>query len=72
MRHRNAHPDFLLKKGGYLSEEYREKSVDDMIYLSRFYGYMILAMAGFQDLEPQFPPPFAEWKATVKIEPPQK
>jgi hypothetical protein len=72
MRHRNAHPDFLVEKGGYLSEEYREKSVDDMIYLSRFYGYMILAMAGFQDLEPQFPPPFAEWKGTVKIGPPQK
>jgi hypothetical protein len=57
LRHRNAHPDWLFSQGGYLSEEQLEKSLDDMIFLSRFYGYMILALAGFKDLEPIFPKP---------------
>jgi hypothetical protein len=68
LRHRNAHPDWLFSQGGALSEEERAKSLDDMIFLSRFYGYMILALADFKDLEPRFPKPHKEWGAPVVIE----
>jgi len=46
-----------------------EKSLDDMIFLSRFYGYMILALAGFRDLKPDFPKPHSEWSPAIKIYP---
>ncbi len=69
LRDRNAHPDWLFTKGGSLSEEEREKSLDSMIFLSRFYGYMILALAGFKDLKPYFPIPHSEWGAAVIITP---
>ncbi len=55
LRHRNAHPDWLFTERGYLSKEQREKSLNDMIFLSRFYGYIILAIAGIKDYEPRFP-----------------
>jgi uncharacterized membrane protein len=55
LRHRNAHPDWLTSDDGALSKTRLQESYADMIYLSRFYGYMILAMAGFKDLEPWFP-----------------
>jgi hypothetical protein len=32
-----------------------KKSSLGLIFLSRFYGYMILAMAGVKDLQPLFP-----------------
>ncbi len=54
LRNRNAHPDWLISPGGSLSEEELSKSLDDMIFLSRFYGYMILALAGYKNLEPEF------------------
>lgn len=38
------------------------------ILLSRFYGYMILALAGFKDLEPKFPIPFNKWGAIMTME----
>ncbi|MEA5510200.1 hypothetical protein VB715_10545 [Crocosphaera sp. UHCC 0190] len=60
LRHRNAHPDWLFTQGGYLSKEQMEKSLDDMIFLSRFYGYMILAIAGVKELKPEFPSPHKE------------
>jgi hypothetical protein len=67
LRNRNAHPDWLFSQGGYLSEEEMEKSLDDMIFLSRFYGYMILALAGFKELEPRFPSSHKEWKPLMTI-----
>ena len=61
LRHPNAHPDWLKRHGGALSPKEQADSLDDMIYLTRFYGYMILAMAGFKNLEPRFPAPIAQW-----------
>ncbi len=67
LRNRNAHPDWLISPGGSLSKEEMSKSLDDMIFLSRFYGYMILALAGFRNLKPQFPAPHKEWKPMATI-----
>jgi hypothetical protein len=55
LRHRNAHPDWLTTPSGALSKKELKESTKDLIFLSRFYGYMILALAGFKDLEPLFP-----------------
>lgn len=55
LRHRNAHPDWLTSPDGTLSKEQLKESYAASIFLSRFYGYMILGMAGFKDLEPSFP-----------------
>jgi hypothetical protein len=38
-----------------MSDDKMEKSLDDMILLSRFYGYMILALSGKKGLTPIFP-----------------
>jgi hypothetical protein len=55
LRHRNAHPDWLTTPNGVLSKEELKESTKDLIFLSRFYGYMILALAGFKEVEPLFP-----------------
>jgi hypothetical protein len=55
LRHRNAHPDWLATEGGAFSKQKMKASMQDMSFLSRFYGYMILALAGFKDLKPLFP-----------------
>jgi len=68
LRHRNAHPDWLYGQGGSLSPESVERSVDDMIILSRFYGFMILALAGFKGLKPAFPSPQKDWSSLMTIE----
>ena len=60
LRDRNAHPDWLYEKSGSLSENEIAKSFNDMIYLSRFYGYMILALAEFRDINPNFPARYDE------------
>ncbi len=62
LRDKNAHPDWLFTQGGSLSDEETEKSLDQMIFLSRFYGYMILAVVGVKDLKPVFPKPHKEWR----------
>ena len=67
MRNRNAHPDWLIKKEGSLSEESLSIALDDIIFLSRFYGYMILALAGLKNFEPRFPPPHKKWKPMATI-----
>jgi hypothetical protein len=67
LRDRNAHPDWLFSQGGSLSEAEQVQSLDNMILLSRFYGYMILALAGFNNLEPIFPPPHATWGAAATV-----
>ena len=65
LRHRNAHPDWLYTERGALSDEQLAISLDDRILISRFCGYMILALAGFNDLEPVFPRPHKEWGAPL-------
>ena len=55
VRNKNAHPDWLTSDDGGMSKSQLEKSLSDMTFVSRFYGYMILAMAGFINLEPNFP-----------------
>jgi hypothetical protein len=67
LRHRNAHPDWLFSQGGSLSEAEQVQSLDNMILLSRFYGYMILALAGFKNLDPIFPPPHETWGAAATV-----
>jgi len=67
LRDRNAHPDWLFSQGGSLSEAEQVQSLDSMILLSRFYGYMILALAGCKDLEPIFPPPHQTWRAAATL-----
>lgn len=69
LRDRNAHPDWLFTQGGALSEEELERSLDNMIFLSRFYGYMILALAGIKNLKPHFPKPHSEWQSPLVIAP---
>jgi len=67
LRDRNAHPDWLFSQGGSSSEAEQVQSLDSMILLSRFYGYMILALAGFNNLEPIFPPPHETWGAAATL-----
>jgi hypothetical protein len=55
LQHRNAHPDWLTTSNGVMSKKELKQSTKDLIFLSRFYGYMILGLAGFKDLEPLFP-----------------
>ena len=55
LRDRNAHPDWLFEQDGSLSEEETTKSFNDMILLSRFYGYLILAFSGEKNIKPKFP-----------------
>ena len=55
LRHRNAHPDWITTQNGAQSKSELKKSFERQVFLSRFYGYMILGMAGFKDLEPLFP-----------------
>ena len=65
LRHRNAHPNWLTTPRGAESSENTRQAVDDKIILSRFYGYMILALAGFQGLKPNFPKPCQEWPPMI-------
>ncbi|RJO66331.1 MAG: hypothetical protein C4523_12925 [Myxococcales bacterium] len=67
LRHRNAHPDWLTNEGGGLSDDAREQSLDDMIRLAWFCGYMILAMAGLENLEPKFPGPHEDWGPLITV-----
>lgn len=54
IRHRNAHPDWIITPGGSLSPNMITKNIQDMAFLSQFYGYMIKALAGFLELKPNF------------------
>ena len=72
LRDRNAHPDWLFTQGGNLSKEQQEKSFDNMIFLANFYGYIILALLGFQDIQLKFPMPISQWGAILTITPSSK
>lgn len=67
LRHRNAHPDWLTTEGGGLSDAGEGKRLDDMIRLAWFYGYMILALAKFRNLEPKFPASYKTWKPILTV-----
>jgi hypothetical protein len=67
LRDRNAHPDWLTQEGGRESKPALEQALDDVVFLSTFYGYMILAIAGFKDIEPKFPKPHKEWSPSMTI-----
>lgn len=67
MRHRNAHPDWLSTIGGACSREEIEKATNDAIFLSRFYGYMIMALANFRVSQPLFPKPLADWNPIMTV-----
>ncbi len=67
VRHRNAHPDWLVGVSGQNAPSASSQEIDDVLLLSRFYGYVILALAGFKPLESQFPPPCAEWPASMTV-----
>ena len=66
LRDRNAHPDWIQSEGGGLSNV-MEEAVNDLIFLTSFYGYMILALAGVKDLYPRFPVPFSQWEPILTI-----
>jgi hypothetical protein len=68
VRHRSAHPDWLKSFGGALSSEHMEETFNDLVYLSRFYGFLMLAMAGTPNLEPRFPVPVAKWKPVLRVD----
>jgi hypothetical protein len=55
IRHRSAHPDWLYLEVDPLSDEWKSESLKDMVFLSRFYGYMILTLSGEKDYTPEFP-----------------
>lgn len=61
LRHRHAHPDWITNSGGMLSKPEIEQLINDLILLSRFYGYMILALSGEKNLEPKFPAQLSSW-----------
>jgi hypothetical protein len=68
LRHRNAHPDWLSTPMGMLSVPEKERTMNDMILLSRFYGYMILALSGIKELDPKFPAPISNWGPIMTME----
>jgi hypothetical protein len=68
LRHRNAHPDWLAEGGEAVSQEQQARALDDLIYLSRIYGYMILALAGITGVQPSFPRPHREWLPSLVME----
>jgi hypothetical protein len=57
LRHSAAHPDWILDKMDLSAEAERASSFADLQFLSRFYGYVILALAGVPNLEPVFGDP---------------
>lgn len=66
-RHRAAHPDWIQAGVDDASSLPQKEFFNDLVTLSWFYGYMILAMAGYDDLEPSFPRPVDEWKPAVHV-----
>jgi len=61
LRTRNAHPDWLSDLGRVESVQEKSQALDDLTFLCRFYGYMILALSGFRNLMPDFPEPYQSW-----------
>lgn len=68
LRNRNAHPDWLSIQGGAYSDSEIEQTTNDMIFLSRFYGYMIKGLASSRVEAPSFPLPVAKWNPMMTID----
>ncbi|MDP1714084.1 MAG: hypothetical protein Q8L41_05005 [Anaerolineales bacterium] len=62
LRDKNAHPDWMFSQGGEYSKDETTKALDNMVILSRFYGTMIKALAGFENLTPVSYKPVTDWK----------
>ena len=54
LRHPTAHPDWRYDDHDPALDSMRAQSFGEMTFLSHFYGYLILALAGVQGLEPTF------------------
>lgn len=54
LRHRNAHPDWIREGKGSQSPESRLAAYEDLRFLIRFYGQMILALSGWRPMDPAF------------------
>ncbi len=54
LRHPTAHPDWRLEEHDPARAADRSRALGEMAFLSRFYGYLILAMADVPDLKPIF------------------
>jgi hypothetical protein len=54
-RDRNAHLDWVTTTDGGLSRQSQVEMYNDLVTLSRFYGYVILAMAKEPGLKPDLP-----------------
>jgi hypothetical protein len=67
MRNRYAHPDWLVNDESAPLRARSEESFDDLVFLSWFYGYMILALAGDHDIKPVFPQPHSRWRAPITV-----
>jgi hypothetical protein len=57
----------LSTKGGAYSKDELEQTTNNMIFLSRFYGYMIMGLATFKAKEPAFPLPVSEWNPMMTL-----
>lgn len=67
LRDRNAHPDWLSSGEGAYSTSNLAQTSDDMIFLSRYYGYMMMALTGHDVSDPSFPEPLSGWKPMLTI-----
>ena len=67
LRHRNAHPDWLTTGAGQDVGAKPTQALDDMVYLARFYGHMMTALAGWKDPTPSFFPPYATWGPSMTV-----
>ncbi|MDB9494311.1 hypothetical protein PN441_06935 [Spirulina major CS-329] len=65
LRTRNAHPDWLIHTNSLDVDSNKEQALNDMIYLCRFYGHIILALTGFKLLRPNPPTPHQNWGAVA-------
>ncbi|MEM8641298.1 MAG: hypothetical protein AAGG51_21145 [Cyanobacteria bacterium P01_G01_bin.54] len=67
LRIRNAHPDWLTQTNNSEEDSDKEQALNDMIYLCRFYGHIILALSGIKLLRPSVPEPHQNWGAVATI-----
>lgn len=55
MRHRNAHPDWLVGENDVHDDKNISNTFHDLRIMIRFYQQMILLMAGIKDIDPNLP-----------------
>lgn len=54
LRNAGAHPNWALDSQSPVYAQATKDSLAKMLFLCRFYGYLILALAGVKDIEPAF------------------